>query len=324
MCSCRETHAAGRFVHLQSIAPGTWLQRRIGSSITRLGDRFTFLDHLPLGDLPPGHTVRERAGASEARRNKLGHGDTDDHVFQCLLGLAQGDLGRDGIGDDGTRRLYGVGVIGGSALPVVFRIVEFLRGACAALGQYALTCQVLQCFLAGEPLVDDGGDLGNGVVCHVADEQLFADAVLLDEFLRLLFGDSQLDESHLSISIRPVALPAWRRPGREPIKGSPGFWPGRQCHDKPLMTLPLRFEPAVTCSPAPQRADDFDGPVSTAWCSRGATVTGTILGAAGPLPAAAQSFVSAAGCRRQDQGSAERLPHELSDRITDMIIIPDP
>ena len=49
-------------------------------------------------------------------------------------------------------------------------------------------------FLAGDRFWTTAGDLGDGVVGHLADQQLFADAVFLDEFFGLSLGDSQLDE----------------------------------------------------------------------------------------------------------------------------------
>ena len=94
--------------------------------------------------------VRVRLGG-----RSLGTGPGSIMSFKRLLGLAQGDLGRDGIGDDGARRLHGVVVVGGGGSPVVLGVIELLRRARAALGQCALTSQVLQCFLAGKPLLDD-------------------------------------------------------------------------------------------------------------------------------------------------------------------------
>ena len=62
---------------------------------------------------------------------------------------------------------------------------------------------------------------------------------------------------------------------------------------------------------------------STARCSRGATVTGTILGAVEPLPAP-----SGPSCPQPDAAARSRVPpsnpHEISRRKTDMIMIPGP
>ena len=42
--------------------------------------------------------------------------------FNVWLGLAQGDLGGDGVGDDGARRLDRVVVVGGGVSPVVLGV----------------------------------------------------------------------------------------------------------------------------------------------------------------------------------------------------------
>ena len=47
---------------------------------------------------------------------------------------------------------------------------------------------------ACDPFLDDGGHLGDCVVGNLADQELFADSVFLDELFGLSFGDSQLDQ----------------------------------------------------------------------------------------------------------------------------------
>ena len=173
---------------------GTWLQSRIGSSITSSATASPSLIIWPSETcrlvMPyESGLVRVRLGG-----RSLGMGTRMIMSFKRLLGLAQGDLGRDGVGDDGARRLDRVVVVGGGGSPVVLGVIELLGRAGAALGQRTLTRQVLQGFLAGDPLLDDGGDLGDRLVGHLADQELLADAVLLDELLGLLLGDPQLDE----------------------------------------------------------------------------------------------------------------------------------
>ena len=159
-----------------------------------LGDRLSFLDHLPSDTcrlvMPYERTlVRLRLGGMS-----LGVGARIVISFNVWPAWLRLTLDAIALAMTVRADLDRVVEIGGGCLPVGFGVLELLGRARSALGERTLPRQVLLGFLACDLFLDDGGHLGDGVVGNLADQELLADSVFLDELFGLSLGDSQLDQ----------------------------------------------------------------------------------------------------------------------------------
>ena len=85
-----------------------------------------------------------------------------------------------------ARRLDRIVVIGFGRPQVGVGVFKFLGRSRCANRECTLPRQVLLSFFAGDRFWTTDGHLGNCVVGHLADQELFADAVFRDELFRLL------------------------------------------------------------------------------------------------------------------------------------------